>query len=149
HQILEGLAYLHDHKIVHRDIKSANCLVAGEGIVKLADFGCSKTIETVMSSGQGCATLCGTPHYMAPEVIRQQRNVGRRSDIWSLGCTVIEMITGKPPYADIKNATACIFKIASKELQAMLKVTNKKWSKMDKLFQTGLELISLFTKTGL
>ncbi|KAA6378445.1 MAG: putative Mitogen-activated protein kinase kinase kinase A [Streblomastix strix] len=113
HQILEGLAYLHDHKIVHRDIKSANCLVAGEGIVKLADFGCSKTIETVMSSGQGCATLCGTPHYMAPEVIRQQRNVGRRSDIWSLGCTVIEMITGKPPYADIKNATACIFKIAS------------------------------------
>ncbi|KAH7817769.1 putative Serine/threonine protein kinase STE11 A (STE11A) [Monocercomonoides exilis] len=112
-QITEGLAYLHDHKIVHRDIKSANCLVTGEGVVKLADFGCSKTIETVMSFGQGCATLCGTPHYMAPEVIRQQRNVGRRSDIWSLGCTVIEMLTGKPPYADIKNATACIFKIAS------------------------------------
>ncbi|KAH7829476.1 putative Serine/threonine protein kinase STE11 B (STE11B) [Monocercomonoides exilis] len=112
-QITEGLAYLHDHKIVHRDIKSANCLVTGEGVIKLADFGCSKTIETVMSYGQGCATLCGTPYYMAPEVIRQQRNVGRRSDIWSLGCTVIEMLTGKPPYSDIKNATACIFKIAS------------------------------------
>ncbi|KAK2945432.1 putative Mitogen-activated protein kinase kinase kinase A [Blattamonas nauphoetae] len=112
-QITEGLAYLHDHKIVHRDIKSANCLVTGEGIVKLADFGCSKSIETIMSYGQGCATLCGTPHYMAPEVIRQQRNVGRRSDIWSLGCTVIEMLSGKPPYAEIKNATACIFKIAS------------------------------------
>ena len=50
---------------------------------------------------------------MAPEVIRQQKNVGRRSDIWSLGCTIIEMLTGKPPYSDIKNATACIFKIAS------------------------------------
>jgi serine/threonine protein kinase len=141
-QICEGLAYLHDHKIVHRDIKSANCLVTGEGVVKLyvdlccellyirADFGCSKSIETIMSFGQGCATLCGTPQfdiilffffdfnpnlllcsYMAPEVIRQQRNVGRRSDIWSLGCTLIEMITGQPPYADIKNATACIFKI--------------------------------------
>lgn len=135
-QICEGLIYLHDHKIVHRDIKSANCLVTGEGIVKLADFGCSKTIETVMSFGQGCATLCGTPQfgsdppfrfqtlpsfpplfshfsYMAPEVIRQQKNVGRRSDIWSLGCTVIEMLSGRPPYSEIKNATACIFKIAS------------------------------------
>ena len=50
---------------------------------------------------------------MAPEVIRQQKNVGRRSDIWSLGCTVLEMLTGKPPYAEITNATACIFKIAS------------------------------------
>ncbi|KAJ4459549.1 putative Mitogen-activated protein kinase kinase kinase 2 [Paratrimastix pyriformis] len=112
-QILAGLEYLHSNKIVHRDIKSANCLVTGEGVVKLADFGCSRTIETVMSYSQGCATLCGTPHYMAPEVVRQQRNVGRRSDIWSLGCTVVEMVTGSPPYADIKNATACIYKIAS------------------------------------
>ena len=62
-QICEGLAYLHDNKIIHRDIKSANCLVTGDGQVKLADFGCSKTIETVMTAGQGCPTLCGTPQY--------------------------------------------------------------------------------------
>ena len=63
-QITEGLAYLHENKVVHRDIKSANCLVTGEGVVKLADFGCSKAIETVMSFGQGCATLCGTPQFV-------------------------------------------------------------------------------------
>ena len=111
-QMTRGLRYLHSHRIVHRDIKAANCLMGGDGTVKLADFGCSKSLETVASLREGMPTLCGTPHYMAPEVIRQ-KGVGRRSDIWSLGCTVIELLTGHPPWHEIQNYTACLFTIAS------------------------------------
>ena len=64
-QICAGLAYLHENMIIHRDIKSANCLVTGEGQIKLADFGCSKTIETAMTVDQGASTLTGTPKFAA------------------------------------------------------------------------------------
>jgi serine/threonine protein kinase len=95
-EILDGLEYLHYHNIIHRDIKCANILIDKNDICKLTDFGGAKVIKeeiNVLSSMQG------TPNWMAPEVIKSSRAT-RFSDIWSIGCTVIEMFTGKPPYSD-------------------------------------------------
>lgn len=95
-QVLHGLLFLHEQGVIHRDIKGANILTTKEGLVKLADFG----VATHSSpSGQGAAdgTVVGTPYWMAPEVI-ELAGATTASDIWSLGCTVIELLDGKPPY---------------------------------------------------
>lgn len=111
-QILSGLAYLHSMNTVHRDIKGGNLLVDTSGRVKLADFGMAKHIN-------GPATplsLKGSPYWMAPEVL-MQKNTGHdlAVDIWSLGCTVIEMATGKPPWSEYEGAAA-MFKVFKSEV---------------------------------
>lgn len=95
-QILEGLEYLHYNKIIHRDIKGANVLVGNDGVCKLADFGSAKQVIGVDDRHQ-FKSLKGTTNWMAPEVMRQEGH-GRFADIWSLGCLVVEMATGKPPW---------------------------------------------------
>eukprot|EP01062_Namystynia_karyoxenos_P064500 TRINITY_DN5746_c0_g1_i1.p1 TRINITY_DN5746_c0_g1~~TRINITY_DN5746_c0_g1_i1.p1 ORF type:complete len:1160 (+),score=210.14 TRINITY_DN5746_c0_g1_i1:85-3564(+) len=92
-QILYGLHYLHEKGIVHRDIKGANILLCPDGSVKLADFGTSVYLE---HDGQ-VSSYCGTPAWMAPEVIRESGH-DKRADIWSVGCTVLEMLTGQVPW---------------------------------------------------
>eukprot|EP00818_Percolomonas_sp_WS_P010566 CAMPEP_0117452496 /NCGR_PEP_ID=MMETSP0759-20121206/9652_1 /TAXON_ID=63605 /ORGANISM="Percolomonas cosmopolitus, Strain WS" /LENGTH=1032 /DNA_ID=CAMNT_0005245327 /DNA_START=583 /DNA_END=3681 /DNA_ORIENTATION=- len=111
-QILLGLDYLHKNRIVHRDIKGANILINVEGIAKLADFGASRQIADILTMTQDFQTLSGTPHFMAPEIIMQTGH-GRSADIWSVGCTVMEMCTGKPPFAEYRTAAAVMFHIAS------------------------------------
>uniref|UniRef100_A0A5B7CDJ4 mitogen-activated protein kinase kinase kinase n=1 Tax=Davidia involucrata TaxID=16924 RepID=A0A5B7CDJ4_DAVIN len=114
-QILSGLAYLHAKKTVHRDIKGANILVDPSGRVKLADFGMAKHI-----TGQPCPlSFKGSPYWMAPEVIRNSNGCNLAVDIWSLGCTVLEMATTKPPWSQYEGVAA-MFKIGnSKELPAI------------------------------
>ncbi|XP_020587613.1 mitogen-activated protein kinase kinase kinase YODA isoform X2 [Phalaenopsis equestris] len=111
-QILSGLAYLHTKKTVHRDIKGANILVDPNGRVKLADFGMAKHI-----TGQSCPlSFRGSPYWMAPEVIKNMNGCNLAVDIWSLGCTVLEMATSKPPWSQYEGIAA-MFKIGnSKEL---------------------------------
>ncbi|XP_042409024.1 mitogen-activated protein kinase kinase kinase YODA-like isoform X1 [Zingiber officinale] len=111
-QILSGLAYLHAKNTVHRDIKGANILVDPNGRVKLADFGMAKHI-----TGQSCPlSFKGSPYWMAPEVIKNSNGCNLAVDIWSLGCTVLEMATSKPPWSQYEGIAA-MFKIGnSKEL---------------------------------
>jgi len=100
-QTLEGLNFLHSQTppIIHRDIKCANLLIDKLGIIKLADFGTAK--EDVGKN----VTVIGTPYWMAPEII-EVSGAQPISDIWSLGCTVIEMLTGDPPYFNLSTMQA-------------------------------------------
>ncbi|XP_051124023.1 mitogen-activated protein kinase kinase kinase 5-like [Andrographis paniculata] len=106
--ILSGLAYLHSKMTVHRDIKGANLLVDASGVVKLADFGLAKHLV-----GHNIElSLKGTPHWMAPELLqaalRKDANpeLAYGVDIWSVGCTIIEMLTGKPPWSEYSGPQA-------------------------------------------
>jgi mitogen-activated protein kinase kinase kinase len=104
-QILMGLRYLHGHAIIHRDLKGANILAAHDGTVKLADFGASKIIEGLpieSSQGDMCHSLKGTLYWMAPEMLRGE-SYGRKVDIWSLGCVIVEMATATHPWKDIQH----------------------------------------------
>eukprot|EP01104_Vermistella_antarctica_P008847 TRINITY_DN2252_c0_g1_i23.p1 TRINITY_DN2252_c0_g1~~TRINITY_DN2252_c0_g1_i23.p1 ORF type:complete len:637 (+),score=158.65 TRINITY_DN2252_c0_g1_i23:634-2544(+) len=95
-QILRGLVYLHSKGVVHRDLKCANMLQTKSGLVKLADFGIATTNTLNVMKTPDAE---GSPYWMAPEVI-ELKGATTRTDIWSLGCMVIELITGDPPYAD-------------------------------------------------
>lgn len=91
-QIVRGLKALHDLKIVHRDIKCANIFLTKNGIIKLGDLNVSKVNKKGMMQ-----TQTGTPYYASPEVWKD-RPYDYRSDIWSLGCVLYEMITLMPPF---------------------------------------------------
>ncbi|KAL5554639.1 hypothetical protein UlMin_042040 [Ulmus minor] len=109
-QILQGLKYLHDQNVIHRDIKCAYILVDANGSVKLADFGFAKVIK--LKDVQSCK---GTAFWMAPEVVnKKKQGYGLPADIWSLGCTVLEMLTQKIPYSGLECVQA-LFKIGRGE----------------------------------
>ncbi|KAI0770584.1 kinase-like protein [Fomes fomentarius] len=93
-QVLEGLVYLHDQGVIHRDIKGANILTNKDGCVKLADFGVASSTATGAVRDDA---VVGSPYWMAPEVI-EQSGATTASDIWSVGCTIIELLEGRPPY---------------------------------------------------
>ncbi|RZB89983.1 mitogen-activated protein kinase kinase kinase 18-like [Glycine soja] len=102
-QILQGLNYLHSNGIVHCDVKGQNVLVTEQG-VKIADFGCARRVE------ESSSVIAGTPRFMAPEVARGEQQ-GFPADVWALGCTVLEMITGTPPWQGGGDPAAVVYRI--------------------------------------
>ncbi|GAA5947906.1 hypothetical protein JCM3765_007023 [Sporobolomyces pararoseus] len=112
-QILTGLDYLHEREIIHRDIKGANILVDNKGNIKISDFGISKKVEDNLLSGAKVhrPSLQGSVYWMAPEVVKQTAYTSK-ADIWSLGCLVVEMLTGAHPWANLTQMQA-IFRIGS------------------------------------
>ncbi|KAH9313046.1 hypothetical protein KI387_028081 [Taxus chinensis] len=105
--ILRGIDYLHGRGIVHCDVKGKNVLVGAGGVVKLGDLGSARTSE---EKGSSVEDVRGTPLWMAPEVINQVEQ-GPPSDIWSVGCTVVEMATGRPPWSSVSNPLAAMYRI--------------------------------------
>ena len=98
---------------MHRDIKGANILVDNAGTVKLADFGAAARLaDLTTATGTAHMSLHGTPYWMAPEVI-QQTGHGRHADIWSVGCTCIEMLSGRPPWSEYTSHVSAMFRIAT------------------------------------
>ncbi|EJU05612.1 Pkinase-domain-containing protein [Dacryopinax primogenitus] len=115
-QILTGLNYLHERDIIHRDIKGANILVDNKGGVKISDFGISKKVQGDFGGGRAAhrPSLQGSVFWMAPEVAMQKAGAyTRKADIWSIGCLVLEMLTGQRPWAELDQMQA-MWKIGSK-----------------------------------
>jgi serine/threonine-protein kinase len=100
-QIAEAVAAAHEKGIIHRDLKPGNIKITPEGKVKVLDFGIARTVSSEPIPQQSTVTelgrIIGTPAYMSPEQVRGQE-VDRRSDIWSLGCVLYEMLTGRVPF---------------------------------------------------
>ncbi|ORX34363.1 hypothetical protein BD324DRAFT_635574 [Kockovaella imperatae] len=118
-QILEGLNYLHQREIIHRDIKGANILVDNKGGIKISDFGISKKVENNLLTGIRThrPSLQGSVFWMAPEIVKQTSYTSK-ADIWSVGCLVVEMLTGTHPWAELTQMQA-IFRIGSSARPAM------------------------------
>ncbi|XP_071795773.1 uncharacterized protein [Asterias amurensis] len=111
-QILQGTEYLHSKDVIHRDIKGANIMLMSNGVIKLIDFGCAKRLCINISQSQNLLkSMRGTPYWMAPEVIMETGH-GKKSDMWSIGCTVFEMALRKPPWSEMQPMSA-IFAIGS------------------------------------
>lgn len=112
-QILNGLSFLHNKDIVHRDIKGANILVDNKSCIKISDFGISKKVESDLLANARAhrPSLQGSVFWMAPEVVKQT-SYTRKADIWSLGCLVVEMMSGTHPWPNL-NQMQALFKIGS------------------------------------
>ncbi len=106
-QICRGLDYAQSHGIVHRDIKPANIMITANGTVKIMDFGIAKSGGSMTSTGQ----VLGTPNYMSPEQVKG-RPLDGRSDLFSFGVILYEMLTGEKPFVG-QNVTTIIYKIVN------------------------------------
>ena len=121
HAVLKGLEYLHDTKKIHRDIKAGNILLDHKGNAKLADFGVSAQLINTYSKKN---SVIGTPFWMSPEVLSNS-DYNKKTDIWSLGITAIEMAEGEPPYSHIHPYRA-MFVIKNKPCQGL--THEEQWS---------------------
>ena len=152
--LLEALVYAHGKGIVHRDIKPANLIREKSGQVKVTDFGIAKIKEGGGGTGQTVLTksgfLLGTPHYMSPEQIREPKDAGAKSDVYSSGVVLYEMLTGALPfnsrslpklidaiYRGEKQAPSALRPEVDKELEAI--VLKSMHPRMDQRYETARE----------
>ncbi|KAF0916803.1 hypothetical protein E2562_011632 [Oryza meyeriana var. granulata] len=101
--VARGLAYLHGMSLVHGDVKARNVVIGSDGRARITDFGCARVMDSAGPIG-------GTPAFMAPEVARGEEQ-GPAADVWALGCTIIEMATGRAPWSDMDDILAAVHRI--------------------------------------
>jgi len=161
YQLLKGVAFCHDHKVLHRDLKPQNLLINRKGELKLADFGLARAFGIpVRSYSHEVVTLW----YRPPDVLLGSRKYSTPIDIWSAGCIFSEMITGKPLFAgkDTSDQLLRIFKILGtpneeiwpsitelpdfKTLANYAQFPTKPWQEVLTLDETGYDLISVMVR---
>ena len=125
------MSYAHKNGVIHRDIKPANILIGKNDLVRITDFGIASA--EVLPSMTGKLESLGTPHYMSPEQISAQ-DVDHRSDIYSLGCLIYEMLTGQPPFTGTNT-----FEVLQKQTNEKPNVTT---SAVFAMIGLGLSLIT-------
>jgi serine/threonine protein kinase len=133
-EILLAIEYLHDRSIIYRDLKPENILLDTEGHVKITDFGLSKVMY---SSNQKTYSLCGTPEYMAPEVI-QGKGYSQAADWFSFGSLIYDMLTGRPPFLN-NNKTTMLKNICTKPVPLPYYLSSNTKSLLASLFQIDPE----------
>lgn len=122
-RVLQGLKYLHDRHILHRDIKSDNILVSTDGKIKLADFGYATQLTT---ESENRVSKVGTVCWMAPEMIRGKMKYNNKVDVWSFGIFVVELAQGEPPYIS-ETQIRVLYNIANNPPP---KINKSKWSEL-------------------
>ena len=109
-----ALLYIHEKKILHRDIKTQNIFLTSNGTVKLGDFGISKVLENSITSAN---TVVGTPYYLSPEAC-ENLPYSSKSDIWALGCVLYELCTLKHAF-DASNLLSLVYKIVKGDYESI------------------------------
>ena len=114
--VAEGLAAVHSHQIVHRDVKPGNIFLSraddGTTSPKVIDFGVSKVLDEPCDADTSTGRLLGTPRYMAPEQLRGERDIDARADVWSAGAVLYELLAGRAPF-DAPNHNLLVFEVLS------------------------------------
>ncbi|KAJ3347185.1 hypothetical protein HDU83_002345, partial [Entophlyctis luteolus] len=118
-QVLDGLEYLHKQGVIHGDVKAANILSTKSGTVKLADFGISAKLATGLSERD--KNIVGSPFWMSPEII-ELKGAFQCSDVWSVGCTIVELLDGQPPYYSL-DPMSVLFNIVQDDHPPLPKAT--------------------------
>lgn len=107
HMHFQAVVYLHENKVMHRNIRCSNILITKDGEIKLSDFGISCQLKSTMDRSK---TIIGSPSWMAPEVVVCGEGYENRADVWALGITAIEMVDAKAPFQDM-HPTRALFQI--------------------------------------